>query len=138
VFPKPCRGDFRAELQRRKKERQREKAKATRRLKLAHRATMLALRAACYHRDHGRCRCCGAGLVLESENLRVRMQTHHIIYRSAGGADELGNCISLCFDCHRQEHGHELDITGDANGTLIIVERNLETGRIVRQWESAV
>jgi 5-methylcytosine-specific restriction endonuclease McrA len=66
------------------------------------------------------------------------MQTHHIVYRSAGGTDEPGNCISLCFDCHRAEHGHELDITGDANGTLIIVRRHLETGRIVRQWESAV
>jgi 5-methylcytosine-specific restriction endonuclease McrA len=137
VFPKPCKGAFRAELQQHKRDRQRAKAKDVRRVKLAHRAAMLALRAACYHRDHGRCRACGTGLVLESENLRVRTQMHHITYRSAGGANEPGNCISLCFDCHRAEHGHELDITGNAD-TLVSFTRYkfTDAGReVVRQWE---
>jgi 5-methylcytosine-specific restriction endonuclease McrA len=135
MFPKPCKGDFRAELQQRKKERKREKARAALRVKLAHRAAMLALRTACYHRDHGRCRCCGRDVVLESENLSVRAHMHHIQYRSAGGADVLENVITLCWRCHQKEHGHEFDITG-TGAAVTIQERNLETGRLGRQWES--
>jgi 5-methylcytosine-specific restriction endonuclease McrA len=60
---------------------------------------------------------------------------HHIVYRSAGGADDLANVLTLCWRCHQKEHGHEFDITG-TGAAVTIQERNLETGRLGRQWES--
>jgi len=35
---------------------------------------------------------------------------HHIIKRSQGGGDELGNLITLCLDCHEKIERHELEL----------------------------
>jgi len=47
-------------------------------------------------RDGWRCQKCGS-----LENLRV----HHKIKRSQQGNDALENLVTLCADCHLQEHG---------------------------------
>lgn len=33
-------------------------------------------------------------------------ECHHLILRSAGGEDSLGNCVWTCPDCHRFAHAH--------------------------------
>lgn len=45
-------------------------------------------------RDSHRCRMCGRSG--ESN----RLDPHHVIYKSMGGKDEMGNLITLCFRCH--------------------------------------
>jgi 5-methylcytosine-specific restriction endonuclease McrA len=47
-------------------------------------------------RDGWRCQKCGS-----LENLQV----HHKIKRSQQGNDALGNLVSLCAQCHMEEHG---------------------------------
>ncbi len=56
------------------------------------------LRRAVFDRDDGLCIICR----------RPASDVHHVIFRSAGGADSLENCVSLCRDCHAQyAHGSD-------------------------------
>ena len=52
-------------------------------------------RAAAKRRDGNRCQSCGAG---------VRLEVHHILPLEQGGdAFALGNLVTLCASCHRQQ-----------------------------------
>ncbi len=54
------------------------------------------LRRRVFERDGGECIICHAGAT----------DVHHVIFRSAGGADSMENCVSLCRSCHsRYAHG---------------------------------
>jgi 5-methylcytosine-specific restriction endonuclease McrA len=53
------------------------------------------LRTRVLERDRWKCQRCGS-----SGNLQV----HHLRYRGRLGPDALGNLISLCADCHGEEH----------------------------------
>jgi 5-methylcytosine-specific restriction endonuclease McrA len=71
----------------------------------------------CYIRDGWKCRHC---------NSRGPLHPHHIIYRSAGGPDELWNVITLCAFCHGEGiHKANLKIVepADANRAVIMVRR---------------
>ena len=59
-------------------------------------------REAILHRDNYTCQICG--------KKHVRLEVHHIIYRSQGGTDDENNLITLCKDCHSDVH----------DGTLIL------------------
>ena len=48
-----------------------------------------------YERDDGMCVLCGAPAT----------ETHHIIFRSRGGTNELKNIACLCRKCHEIAHG---------------------------------
>ena len=89
-----------------------------------------------YKRDNGLCRVFGVGVKLTSANPLEVGHAHHVRFRSAGGDDSLGNLATVSARAHDLIHRHVLDVTGDANGTLSITQRHLETGRIVRQWDS--
>ena len=39
---------------------------------------------------------------------RVSSDLHHIIFRSAGGTDDIDNLIALCRECHEKAHKSEL------------------------------
>jgi 5-methylcytosine-specific restriction endonuclease McrA len=54
-----------------------------------------ALRAACLARDGYRCRDCGAPAT----------DADHIVPRSAGGPNTLGNLAARCGPCHRRRTG---------------------------------
>ncbi len=47
-------------------------------------------------RDGWRCQACGS---------RERLEVHHQQFRSHSGDDDETNLITLCGDCHRQDHG---------------------------------
>lgn len=47
-------------------------------------------------RDKYTCQACKAQ--------NVRLEVHHIVYRSQGGTDDLDNLITLCEDCHNGVH----------------------------------
>ena len=60
-------------------------------------------REAILHRDNYTCQCCG--------KKHVRLEVHHIIFRSLGGADDEKNLITLCEKCHKAVHDGILIIT---------------------------
>lgn len=97
-----------------------------------------AIRKACYVRDGGVCRAFGVPLKLVSDNKLELAECHHIVFRSAGGSHEMINRVTLSPKAHSMAHLHQLIIAGDPNGTLTFVERNLETGKVLRMWESTV
>ena len=53
-------------------------------------------RAHALDRDNYTCQCCG--------KKHVRLEVHHIIFRSLGGSDELDNLLTLCEKCHKAIH----------------------------------
>ena len=53
-------------------------------------------RAHALDRDNYMCQCCG--------KKHIRLEVHHIIFRSQGGSDELANLITLCEKCHSGVH----------------------------------
>ena len=48
------------------------------------------------HRDSYTCQLCG--------KKHVRLEVHHIIFRSNGGTDDENNLITLCEECHKGVH----------------------------------
>jgi 5-methylcytosine-specific restriction endonuclease McrA len=57
-------------------------------------------------RDEWKCRYCGN---------RERLHPHHIKFKSQGRKDSLDNLITLCYNCHRKVHNHEIGIEGNPN-----------------------
>ena len=55
------------------------------------------------HRDKYTCQICG--------KKHVRLEVHHIIYRSHGGTDDENNLITLCKDCHNGIHVGKIILT---------------------------
>lgn len=103
------------------------------------RALMLVssqLRKEAYARDGGRCRVTGVPLKLVSENPELVAHGHQVIFKSAGGKDELWNIATVAPRVHEGIHQHKYDVEGNANDTLIVRESDLETGKTTREWES--
>ena len=63
-------------------------------------------------RDNYTCQCCG--------KTNCRLEVHHIIFRSNGGSNTLGNLVTLCEDCHKAIHSGKkvLKLRGRHRGTL--------------------
>lgn len=100
-----------------------------------------AIRRAVFERDHSTSRASGQPVKWADENPAKVGHRHHILFRSRGGSDELSNLVLLTEAEHEMAHGRGskfvLDIYGDANQTLRFVKRHLETGQVVKEWESA-
>lgn len=60
-------------------------------------------REAILHRDNYTCQICG--------KKHVRLEVHHIIFRSQGGTDDETNLITLCEDCHSGIHDGTMALT---------------------------
>ena len=60
-------------------------------------------REAVLNRDNYTCQCCG--------KKHVRLEVHHIIFRSLGGTDDEKNLITLCEKCHKAIHDGILILT---------------------------
>ena len=58
------------------------------------------VKAAVLSRDNYICQICGAQ--------QVKLQVHHIRFRSQGGSDSMENLTTLCKDCHEKIHKNEL------------------------------
>jgi 5-methylcytosine-specific restriction endonuclease McrA len=66
-------------------------------------------------RDAGHCRVCRVRVTGPGDGDPRRFaHTHHIVYRSAGGTDDLSNLVLLCAQCHDDEHQHRITLTGTA------------------------
>ena len=60
-------------------------------------------REAVLHRDNYTCQCCGKKY--------VRLEIHHVVFRSLGGSDDEKNLITLCEKCHKAIHDGILILT---------------------------
>ncbi len=69
-------------------------------------------------RDGKSCRGCDKRSDPEATGTLQRGHRHHIIYRSAGGMDTSDNLVTLCADCHNDEHQNRLRIEGNPNEAL--------------------
>ena len=54
------------------------------------------------NRDNYTCQCCG--------KKNIRLEVHHIIYRSNDGTNDENNLITLCEKCHNKVHNEKLII----------------------------
>ena len=64
-------------------------------------------------RDRRICRCCGRHSDPEAMGLTKRGHRAHIVYESAGGGMEPENRVTLCYECHNDEHKDRLRFTAD-------------------------
>lgn len=122
-FPKPAPGSGRAERFARKQARRREAETSLRQIRLAALNDERKRRSACYVRDGGRCRRCGQRVWLRSDSPVELAHCHHIVFRSAGGSDELHNRVTLCATCHGLVHQHRLDVAVEADGAITFTAR---------------
>lgn len=60
-------------------------------------------REAIINRDNYACQICG--------KKNIRLEVHHIIFRSQGGTDDENNLITLCGDCHNGIHNGKIVLT---------------------------
>lgn len=60
-------------------------------------------REAIINRDNYACQICG--------KKNIRLEVHHIIFRSQGGTDDENNLITLCGDCHNGIHNGNIVLT---------------------------
>lgn len=61
------------------------------------------VRQAVLDRDNAQCVLCGTG----GEN---RLQLHHVVYRSQGGAHRPENLVVVCMTCHESIHRGDTDV----------------------------
>jgi len=62
------------------------------------------LRLAILYRDDYKCQYCKDSL---TRNKNIKLEVHHILYRSKGGSDSESNLITLCTKCHTQKNHKE-------------------------------
>lgn len=80
-------------------------------------------------RDKRNCRACGRKSDPEAVGLTKRGHRHHIVYRSAGGEDVSANVVTLCFECHNDEHVKStLQIEGNADIALTFWRKDPDCG----------
>ncbi len=136
---KPLPGSGRLERRKRKSER----AVMTKREALQQKRDEIeayrAVRWAVFQRDGGRDRAFGQPLVFEGSDLATAAHAHHVVFRSHGGTDTTDNLVTLSNETHAMIHKPKkqiLSIEGNADRTLSFTLKELETGNIIRTWES--
>lgn len=57
-------------------------------------------KSAVLNRDNYECQICG--------KKDVRLEVHHIVFRSQGGSNRIDNLVTLCSDCHKKIHNGDI------------------------------
>lgn len=65
-------------------------------------------------RDGYKCHIC------KTKKKNLKLEVHHIVFRSNGGSDDADNLITLCHDCHKKLHDGKvkLNLKGKLKGQL--------------------
>ena len=95
------------------------RAKVKARQRRAKATAWQVLRATVYDRDLGRCRVCHVPVKFQSAYPWDIGHTHHLTYRSRGGADRVENLVLLCGECHSDVHDRRLVLTGTADALRV-------------------
>lgn len=53
---------------------------------------------------HGFCELCGKPAPFNDKNGDPYLESHHVVWLSRGGADNLSNTVALCPNCHKKMH----------------------------------
>ena len=84
-------------------------------------------------RDNYTCQCCGKN--------NCRVETHHIIFRSKNGSNDLENYITLCEDCHKAVHLGEikLKLKGKHKSNLrYATQMSVIRGMLLKKYPDAI
>jgi hypothetical protein len=82
--------------------------------------------AAVTKREAGHCRICGLRADPSAVGMLRHGEHHHIVFRSAGGADHTSNVALLCGVCHHDIHAGKLRVEGNADECLTVWRRTDE------------
>lgn len=66
----------------------------------------------------------------------LRLEVHHIIFRSQGGTNEPKNLITLCSDCHSKLHNGDFNIKGSKSKTKHSTQSNIITSQLRKRFGS--
>ena len=55
-------------------------------------------------RANGRCQLCGNPAPFADSHGKPYLESHHIVWLSAGGSDTIENTVALCPNCHKKMH----------------------------------
>ncbi len=87
-----------------------------------------SLRGEAFERDNFTCQKCKV-----KDDTGKKLEVHHISPLCFGGKDELGNLITLCFDCHHlapnKKEDFEKYLEEEMEGTLT---------NLMRAWEKSI
>ena len=86
-------------------------------------------------RDNYACQCCKA------KGKGVRLEVHHVVYRSQGGSDNPDNLITLCVKCHEAVHKEKLQLKakGLRKGLLLhATQMNSIRVQLLRRIQDAI
>lgn len=72
---------------------------------------------------NGICQLCGNSAPFKDKNGKPYLESHHIVWLAAGGADSIENTIALCPNCHRKMH--VINSQADVNVLLEKARKNL-------------
>lgn len=75
-------------------------------------------RVALHTRIGGRCQRCKDRVYLSHRNPFVVLHSHHLIWKSRGGGDELSNQVGLDAKCHDLVHRNLVDVSGTAEDPI--------------------
>lgn len=77
-------------------------------------------------REAMHCRISGVRVDPFAVDMLRRGEHHHIVFRSAGGADETSNVILVSLEVHRDIHAGKLRVEGNADECLTVWRRTPE------------
>lgn len=87
-------------------------------------------------RDNYSCQCC------KGKHKDSKLEVHHIVYRSNGGADDEKNLITLCHTCHKALHNGKLKKfkpEGIVKGTLFhATQMNVIRSQLLKMHPEAI
>lgn len=90
------------------------KVKAQKASAAAWRAISQAVKA----RDMGLCQVCRQPTSSSGNPAKIG-GAHHLVFRSAGGVDDLENLIWTCGQCHQDVHAHLVNLRGTASNLFV-------------------
>lgn len=84
-------------------------------------------------RDRHHCRACGRRCDPNASDLLRHGHRHHLTYRSAGGQDTTENLVTLCAECHADEHAHRLKVEGNGDTGIEVWRLSTDGWYLVRR-----
>lgn len=64
----------------------------------------------------------------------IKLEVHHIVFRSNGGTDSPENLITLCEKCHKNLHNGKFEIKGSESKTKHATETSIAKSQIKKHW----
>lgn len=86
------------------------------------------VKAAVLNRDDYKCHICGAK--------DIRLEIHHIQYRSKGGSNRIDNLVTLCSNCHSKIHSGELEFNRSVKSFKHASHMNIMKKRLIQSLKN--